>query len=195
MRARAGGYTLIEVLIAVTVFAVLAASAYMALNALSRAAMEQRAASESLAELQLAVARFDADLRQVTSRAVRSRDGGLEPALVGSRRELTATRAGWSNPAAVRRGQLQRFSWSLEQDRLVRLSWPVTDIAAATQPLTDSLLEELRLIEFRYRDGTGRWHDQWPPAQAEAAGLPVAVELNLDSRRHGAIRRLLVLEP
>lgn len=195
MKPRPGGYTLIEVLIAVTVFAVLAASAYMALNALSRAAMEQRQASEALAALQLAVARFDADLRQVTTRAVRSRDGGLEPALVGSRLELTATRAGWSNPAAVRRGQLQRFSWSLEQDRLVRLSWPVTDIAAATQPLSDSLLEELRLIEFRYRDRSGRWHDQWPPAQAVDESLPVAVELNLDSRRHGVIRRLLVLEP
>ncbi|TVQ38801.1 MAG: type II secretion system protein GspJ [Wenzhouxiangella sp.] len=190
----ARGYTLVEVLIAVTVFAVLAASAYTALNGLARAAMEQRERSESLAELQLAVARFDADLRQVTTRSVRTRDGSHEPALTGNRTSLTATRSGWSNPANLRRSQLQRFSWSLEQDRLVRLSWPVTDAAAATQPQADPVLADLRLIEFRYRDNSGRWHDQWPPAQAGQATLPVAVELNLNSRRHGTIRRLLVLE-
>ncbi len=192
---KSAGYTLVEVLIAVTVFAVLAASAYVALNGLARAAMEQRERGESLAALQLAVARFDADLRQVATRPVRLSDGGHEPALTGGRQNLTATRAGWANPAGLRRSQLQRFSWSLQQNSLVRLSWPVTDAAAATQPMADSVLNDVRIIEFRYRDGTGRWHDQWPPAQGGVGALPVAVELSLDSRKHGVVRRLLVLDP
>ncbi|MCH8478602.1 MAG: type II secretion system minor pseudopilin GspJ [Wenzhouxiangella sp.] len=187
------GYTLVEVLIAVVVFAVLAASAYTALNGLARAALEQRERSQSLASLQLAIARLDADLRQIASRPARQSDGSLAPALRGERQRLTATRAGWANPVELRRSQLQRFAWTLEQDRLVRLSWPVTDIVAATQPMPDPALGQVRDLSFRYRDASGRWHEQWPPAQGQQSALPVAIEVSVDSREHGQIRRLLVL--
>jgi general secretion pathway protein J len=191
------GYTLIEVLIAVTVFGVLTASAYVALDGLSRAALEHRQRSEELAALQLAIARFDADIRQLVTRPVRSLDGRDEPALIGHRQSLTATRAGWANPSDLSRSNLQRFSWQYDGTEWMRLDWPVTDAAAGTRPWIDGMLDGLQRLRLRYRDGSGAWHDQWPPARATEAtqSLPAAIELEIDSRRFGAIRRLLVMAP
>lgn len=191
------GYTLVEVLIAVTVFGVLTASAYVALDGLSRAALEHRQRSEELAALQLTVARFDADVRQLVSRPVRSFDGRQEPALTGSRQSLTGTRAGWANPSNLPRSHLQRFSWRFEGGEFFRLDWPVTDAAAGTRAWSEGMLDGLVQVGLRYRDPAGAWHEQWPPPRATAtpSSLPMAIELNLESRRFGAIRRLLVLSP
>jgi general secretion pathway protein J len=192
--AAAGGYTLIEVIVAVTVFAFLAAGAYVALDGLSRAALDHRERSSEFGQLQTALARLDADLRQLATRPVRGPDGRLEPALTGARGQVAGTRAGWPNPAAQRRGVLQRFSWEVSRGELQRVSWPVTDRALASQPLAETLLDDLRLLEFRYRDGEGRWRDEWPDGGEELARLPSAIEVTLETERFGRLRRLVVLQ-
>lgn len=191
---RAGGFTLVEVLIAVLVFGVLAASAYVALDGLSRAALNHRVHSEELAALQLTVARLDADLRQLTTRSVRI-EGGREPALLGERDRLVGTRAGWANPGGIERSHLQRFAWQFDNGELSRLHWPVTDPAPGAQPQLDPVLDELDEWQFRYRDGSGGWHERWPLDAGQVEVLPTAIEVNFVSRRFGPIRRLLVLAP
>ncbi len=188
------GYTLIEVIVAVTVFAFLAAAAYISLDGLSRAAMDHRERSAEFGQLQTALARLDGDLRQLATRPVRGPDGRHEPALAGERIRLAGTRAGWANPAGQRRGTLQRFAWQLSQNELQRLSWPVTDRVPASQEWNETLLESVRQIEFRYRDRQGRWRDEWPSGDDEIAQLPAAVEVTLESDRFGRIRRLVVLQ-
>ncbi|MGY6554881.1 MAG: type II secretion system minor pseudopilin GspJ [Wenzhouxiangella sp.] len=186
------GFTLIEVLIAVTVFAVLAAAAYVSLNALSDAAFTQRQRSAELAELQRGLARLDADLRQLASRPVRSAAGDLEPALLGDGAGLTATRAGWANPQAQRRSDLQRFAWQLSGEGLTRISWPVTDRTAAVAPFQELVLSEIEDLEFAFMNQAGVWVERWPEEAAPGA-LPRAVRYRLDSVRFGAIERIVVL--
>ena len=188
------GYTLIEVIVAVTVFAFLAAGAYIALDGLSRAAMEHRDRATEFGTLQTALARLDGDLRQIATRPVRGPDGQHEPALAGGRTNLIATRAGWPNPAGQRRGTLQRFSWQFSRGELQRVSWPVTDRVAGSQALRETLLGDLRQLEFRYRDREGRWRDEWPASTEELARLPQAIEVTLESEHFGRLRRLVVLQ-
>lgn len=188
------GYTLVEVLVSVLVFAVMSASAYVALDGLSRAAESHRDHSASLAELQLAVARLDADLRQATARPVRDANGQQQAALVGDRSSVTATRAGWGNPGQVRRGALQRFSWQNDGANLVRIYWPVTDVVDVTRVHAEPVLA-IRDLVFRYRDHERRWHDRWPVDGQSPEILPTAVEVQLHSEHFGPIRRLLVLFP
>jgi general secretion pathway protein J len=191
----AGGYTLVEVLIAVLVFAVLAARCLCGPRRTERAQPWTSARTPTeLAELQMAVARLDADLRQLATRPVRGPDGRHEPALAGERNRLAATRAGWANPASQRRGSLQRISWQFSHNELQRSGWPVTDRVPATQVWSETLLEGVALVEFRYRDRQGRWRDEWPSGNDEITHLPTAIEVTLESERFGRIRRLVVLQ-
>lgn len=190
---QSGGYTLVEVLVAVVVFSILAASAYVALDALSRAAEGHRERSDEFAALQLAVARIDGDLRQLAARPVAAAAGGSEPALLGQPGRLSATRSGWANPAAVRRSTFQRFGWQLAGSELQRVRWPVTDRVANTPSRTETVLPDVERLTFAYRDAAGDWQDRWPRDDA-LARLPSAIEVVFDTRRFGRVRRVVVLE-
>jgi len=188
------GYTLVEVLVAVLVFAVLAASAYAALNALSRAAVSHRDHAAELAALQLGMARLTSDIRQLSHRRARNSFGQIGPALSGSPNSLQGKRVGWANPNELRRSQLQRFAWQFDGQDLIRLAWPVTDPALGVVPVPETLAIAVRDLRLAFRDAGGGWHDQWPPRSAADQVLPAAVEVTLDTARFGSIRRLLVLE-
>lgn len=192
-RLRSGGYTLIEVLVAVVIFSILSASAYVALDALSRAAGDHRERSEDFGALQLAIARLDGDLRQLAARPVAATAGRTEPALAGEPRRLVATRSGWANPAGVKRSTLQRFGWQLGGSDLQRIRWPVTDRVADSQSLTETILPGVESLEFSYRDVSGSWQRRWPPDEA-LARLPTAIEVTIDTRRFGRVRRVVVLQ-
>jgi len=181
--------------VAVVVFGILAASAYTALDALSRAAIAHRDHAEALAALQLGVARLDSDLRQLSHRAARSALGQAQPALSGSLSSIQGIRAGWANPNALRRSSLQRFAWQFDGEDLIRLRWPVTDPAGSVVPAPEVMDLAVRDLRFAYRDRAGRWHDQWPPRGATDSVLPVAIEVRLETERFGLIRRLVVLAP
>lgn len=187
-----GGYTLIEVLIAVSVFAILAGSVYLALSTLSEAAFVQRERSAELAELQLSVARLEADLRQLVSRPVRRSDDSLAAALEGSPDRFEATRAGWANLADQRRSQLQRFAWQRRGEVLEREFRPVTDAADGGFEAAETVLEAVTGFELEYRSADGRWLEQWPP-EAAAEALPSAVRYRLRSARFGTVERIVVL--
>jgi len=187
------GYTLVEVLVAVVVFAILSGSAYVALDALSRAAEGHRDRSGDFAALQLAVARMDADLRQLAARPVAAPGGRVEPALLGEPRRLVGTRAGWSNPADLKRSTLQRFGWQQAGSELQRIRWPVTDRVADSQAATEVVLTGVESLALSYRDNSGAWRERWPPDEG-LARLPSAIEVVVDTRRFGRVRRLLVLQ-
>jgi general secretion pathway protein J len=193
MMRLARGYTLVEVLVALIVFSLLAASAYTALDALSRSASVHRERSQAFADLQLAVARLTGDLRQVVSRPVAAAAGRTEPALLGEPRRLAATRAGWSNPSGLPRSSLQRFAWRLRGSELQRIYWPVTDRVEATQAVTETVLADVTALSLRYRSPGGGWMQEWPAAEGAAASLPEAIEIVFDSRRFGRIRRVVSL--
>jgi general secretion pathway protein J len=190
--SRSRGYTLIEVLISVSVFAVLSGSVYLALSAMADAAFVQRERSAALAELQLSVARLDSDLRQLVSRPVRVAEGGVAPALRGDSTGFEATRAGWGNPADQRRSQLQRFGWRRSGEVLQRQFHLVTDGISSASAQTEDVLAGVQAFEIEYRARNGRWLDQWPPG-LDPGLLPTAVRYRLYRSEFGAVERTIVL--
>lgn len=189
---QSGGFTLVELLVAVLVFGLLAASAYGGLTALAAAADAQREHSDRFAGLQRAVATLDSDLRQLVSRRGRDRNDRPLPVLAADAHTLLGRRAGRVNPADLPRSQLQQFEWRLERSVLVRRSWPEVDSAPDSGPSGRTVFEAVVDIEFRFRDSSGTWHRQWP-ASSPPQLLPSAVEYVVESPSFGRVRRLVVL--
>lgn len=187
------GFTLVEVLVGVMVFSLLATICYAGLNSLIESSAVQRERSIAFAELQRTIASLDRDLRQLTHRPVRQPDQSVSPALLGGTIQLTATRAGWNNPAGQPRSQLQRFRWAWQQDSLVRSYWPVTDSIDPIPTVPHHRLTGVQGFSLRYRDQQGQWHQEWP-VDGRMASLPLAIEVRLSSERFGNIRRLITLQ-
>lgn len=202
MRAAGRGFTLLELMVALAVFSIMATAAYSGLrNVLfTRAAVE--AQSQRLAAVQLAVFRVEQDIGQAVRRGIRDEYGEAQAAMSGG--ELTddrliLTRAGWDNPLGQPRADLQRVAYRLREGRLWRLHWDVLDRGGALEPRETLLLEKVRAFRTRFLEGD-EWRNEWPPTPTDDADrkkkldvLPRAVEINLTLEDWGEITRLLLV--
>lgn len=188
------GFTLIEMMVAVAVFAVLGTLAYGGLNQVLKGQNHLQSSSNQLKDLQLTFRYFEKDINQLVNRSIRNQYQDLQPAFVGDEdTALSFTHAGWRNPANLARSKLQRVSYELSENTLKRHTWGQLDGAIAEEYFTTDLLEGVESIKLRYLDVGNQWHTTWPPlnnANNVQAGVPRAMELVIKVEQLEEIKRL-----
>ncbi len=193
------GFTLLELLVALAVFAILSVMAYQGLRTVGEVRQRVEGQAERLASLQLALGLLERDLEQAASRPVRDGYGDLRPAFEGSALgpEIMAfTRSGWRNPAGLPRSNLQRVAYRYRDGVLYRRHWRVLDQAQDSAPVERPLLEGVEALELRFLDHGLQWQGAWPADPERMRELlPRAVEITLDVQGIGEIRRLFRLPP
>ena len=193
------GFTLLELLIAVSIFALLATIAYGGLGIVleSRDHTEKRA--QRLSQLQIALTIIQRDIEQATSRAVRDEYGDSKKAFIGNSESgsyLELTSNGHSNPLKRTRSSLQRVAYHFSEGELTRSIWPALDAPQGATPFTHVVLNELTDAHFQYLDSKQKWQPNWPPDTTtgeEIPTRPIAVELVLEYKEWGEIKRLFRL--
>lgn len=194
------GFTLLELLIAIAIFALLGLATYRMLDSVMSADASTRNHEHQLRELTRAMAAFERDVLQVAVRPIRDGFGDPQPALhsdLGDSTALELTRAGWRNPLGHPRAELQRVRWQLSGEKWQRRYWRVLDRAQDSHPQIQQALDGVQAMSLRYLDKEGQWLEDWPPVNAigeeRLSVLPRALELRLEHRRYGELRRLLRL--
>ncbi len=198
MRVLQRGFTLIEVLVALAVFGVLSALAYMTLGqTLSNADMLTER-MDRLQAIQRTMSYLSSEFMQAAPRPIRDDLGGFEPALrsdFSSDFALQITHGGWPNSAGVPRSTQQRTAYRVEEEELVRYHWNVLDRTPSNVPVATILLDDLESLTFRFLQFNGEWVDQWPPVsmqtQSNTSLLPRAVEITLVLPDEGELRRIV----
>jgi general secretion pathway protein J len=194
------GFTLLELLIAIAIFALLGLGTYRMLDSVLQTDKVTRAHEMQLRELVRALAAFERDILQVQARPARDPFGDPRAALLGEDLDspaLELTRSGWRNPLGQPRASLQRVRWQLSGEQWQRQYWAVLDQAQDSQPQVQQALDGVTRMQLRYLDQEGAWQTSWPPlgkSPDDALNLlPQAIELVLEHRRYGELRRVLRL--
>lgn len=188
------GFTLIEILIALTILAIVGALMAMGLNSAVRIQMRVTQKAERLAEVQTAMMIIERDIAQIINRPAFDATGQLAPAIVRTLSDnqpvFEFTRAGYINPFFLQnRSTLQRVRYSFQKNQLFRTTWETLDRTINT-PLHSQLLltnvtaYNVNLITLQNATGT--------PNQPTST-LPDAVEITLTLDDLGNIRRLIPL--
>jgi len=192
------GFTLLELLVALSIFGLLAAMSYGGLQAVLNQQWHTEQAADRLSELQKMYLVMQRDIEQLVPRIVRDEFGDAQQPLVGND-TLRLTRGGWRNPAGRQRSTLQRVGYAYEEQQLVRYTWSVLDRAQDSEPLKQPLTEDIDSLQIRYLDRDNAWKEQWPDASGIIGGevategllelpeLPKAVEVTIEHKTYGTL--------
>jgi general secretion pathway protein J len=195
------GFTLLELLVALAVFAIMSVAAYAGLRNVLHVQAHVEAESQRLMQTQMAFHFLQNDIEQIVPRDIRDEYGNPRPALESSDISgnlFILTRGGWDNPLAHPRANLQRIAYRLEEERLCRLYWDTLDRSGISEPLKTVLLDNVQDMRIRFLPGTtdDEWQNIWPPPENEEdilTVLPRAIEITITLNDWGDISRLFLL--
>lgn len=205
-RLKINGFTLIEVLVAMFLLAIIGTAGFNMLKRVTDARASIEAHSDRITELQRTFYWLAEDVTQIIDRPIRSNLDAPLPAfqynLQGSSL-FDLTRAGWANPAGdilPPRSTLQRVSYALEDDKFFRSYWYHLDSLEEEPSRRRQLLTGVEELTVRFMGPDGNWESQWPPLNAEVdaqgnqiVGLPRALEFTFLLDDYGKIVRVFGL--
>ena len=198
------GFTLLEVLIAVTITAVIGLGVWQVINGVVNSRDRVNELAEQFDGLQRSMLLLERDIMQVVNRPARDIYGDFQPAL-SSRADdfsLLLTRQGWRNPLGIRRSGLQRVGWEYTGSELRRRYWPMVDQGQEDDSRDVLLLEGVKRLEIRFLDANRSWQPQWPtdevmagltPGSRPDIPLPLGMEVTLEHERFGSLVRTFAL--
>jgi len=198
MKTRPKGFTLIEILIALTVFAILAtitsSTLYYAFSTRTRV----NALSERLNALQMAVSLIQQDTIQAVERSIRGNEMRLFPAFVGQTRYLELTRDGFVNPQSLeKRSTLKRIALVCKDGALMHRTWNSLDPKDRAVYEDKLLIDNLSDCHFGYLNQSlqilPEWREQAVSENQREEPLPKAIQINLTLRSWGEINLLFII--
>ena len=185
------GFTLIEMVIAVSIFALMSAMAYSGLNHTIKIGSQVSEANQRLSELQFGLAYFARDWMQVSPRKIRNQYGDEENNIVLEDNSITFTRSGWTNLLQTKRSELQRVQYLLIDNNLVRRHWRSLDQGIAEQPLATILIHDVESLAINFINPSELEIPDWPNESVRDGDDPIALIIDIELARMGQIRRIL----
>ena len=187
----ARGFTLLEVVVAVSIFALIGMIDMTGVVDMTRKGQALASANNRLSELQFAVVYFSRDWTQVSPRRIRNQYGDDEHNIVIADDTITFTRSGWSNLLGEKRSNLQRVMYFVRDDKLVRRHWRSLDQGIGEAPIDVTLLEDVESMEVAFLNPLNQPVRVWPVDSTYNDGQPILLALKLELPDRGDIIRLL----
>lgn len=187
---RVAGFTLVEMLIALSIFGMLTAAGVTLLSVTARTQATSERLLAEVGEVRRVGALLNADLAQAAPRLYRDRDGRPQRAFAGGAGDtpglLAFVRHGWDRGEG---GTVQRIGYRVRDGRLERLSFRNVD--GGGEAVVVPLLDGVTALRLRYRDEDGAWLERWN--HSDETRLPEAIELVTRSPTQGTVRQLFLV--
>ncbi len=188
------GFTLLEILVALTVFAILAtitsSAMYHAFN--TRAHVTKQA--DRLNQLHITMALLQRDTQQIIG-GVGSR---RLPVFIGRAHYLEFTRGGNVNPDALEpQSSLMRVAFLCEHNQLIRRYWSTPNTPHRYQYQDKVLLDHVNQCQFAYlaknRELLPQWQKKTLPPAMKNESLPTAIQFTVNLKDWGNMSLLFVV--
>lgn len=168
------GFTLLELVIALAIFALLGLASWTLFDGVVRVQQGTQGHERELRSLQRAVALIERDLLHIT-----------EQPIVLTPTQVHWQRGNWRNPLDQPRSERQALTYRLDSGVL----WRESRSEGALQVQRQKLLDDVRQLSWRLFDAQDGWRNDWP----SGSKAPLALEVQLSAGRFEGIRRVLLL--
>ena len=182
------GFTLVEMLVALAIFALLSTAGVLLLRASIATQASVSTRLDDSGGLNRLRAMLGRELATAQPRPSRNTQGLLRPALSGTATSLAFIHASAGTDSGPALG---RVSYSLDAGTLTRRSSAALDGASEGDPAV--MLRDVTRLALRYRGPDGGWSDTW--AAGDAARLPLAVELTVQRSNAAPLTMRFLVAP
>ncbi|HMY39498.1 MAG TPA: type II secretion system minor pseudopilin GspJ, partial [Marinagarivorans sp.] len=196
------GFTLIEVLIAIVIMAIIATLTGQALHTATTSSDATNDAVKRLNSVDRTWTLLEADLRNTLPRAIVPSMGEPIPPLIANRSSdywLRVFRGGVVNPLHAPRSELVRIGYRLTDNVLWRDTWVNIASLDERDALKQKLMTDVKDIVIRVLSNSatslaaGPWLQDWPASGVQANQLPRALEVTIQTEDYGEMKRLFPL--
>lgn len=193
-RALLKGFTLIEVMVAISVFATLSFSAYQVVNQVQRSNELSLEKSERIKQLQRSLVFLDNDFRQIVARPFRTNGEKVSDKLLSADEYLLDSesqgilfvRLGWQNPQqAFPRGEITKVGYRLVENTIERLWWRYPDTPVGQKPVVTPLIDGVEELNFEFYNDK-KWLKIWDVKNQ----LPKAIKVIITFQDYGDVERI-----
>ncbi|MFN3913065.1 type II secretion system minor pseudopilin GspJ [Hyphomonas sp.] len=171
--SKASGFTLIEVLVALAITAMIGVAGSSLLIQTMSAGAQVREEVEAVEQLEIARALLQDDFSQIVSKIETPTAGTT----LSNEILFVLTRSGWPNPEQQdARSDLQPVAYRFEKQSVVRRAWLRANPVAATPFVDRVVLSDVEKVRIRFH-ANGVWRDDWP---VTLKGTPDLVEVTVE---------------
>ncbi|MFV1997437.1 MAG: type II secretion system minor pseudopilin GspJ [Acidiferrobacterales bacterium] len=196
---RQDGFTLLELLIAISIFALVSAISFGTLTQILEQRERINQERNYWRSLSIIMTQLEDDLAFVIDRRIRDIDGTTIAAFIGqpadsravSPPSLEFTRAGQWVLANTGAPAVGRIAYRLLDKKILRQQWVDLDRSPTSEPRSTVLLNDVEELSLRFLSPNGKWSPTWPIPRSKYA-LPTGVEITITTSRNKTYRRLLV---
>ncbi|UKK83968.1 type II secretion system minor pseudopilin GspJ [Sphingopyxis sp. BSN-002] len=185
------GFTLVEMLVALSIFAVIAAMGVSLLRSSVDTQDAVQARLKGMSGMNRLRAVMANDLAQAVQRSTRGQAGEPVPAFVGSANGFAFVHAGAASLDGSPRPNVERVGYALTGGEWRRATQPMLDGSALSDG--DRLIGDVTAIAVRYRDAQGNWTQSWNSDPVDR--LPRAVEVRLTRAGRAPLTMLFLTGP
>ncbi len=194
---KTAGFTLLEVLLALMIFASLSMAANQVFSNVLRSDEQMKEVGAKLKNLQKTIIVLDSDFRQMLARQYRNGGEGAKEQLLEISDNLLDSevqgirfvRGGWINPQQLfPRSEVVKVGYRIRDEKLERIRWLYPDDSPSMEPAEMTVMEGIKDISFEVLNGSS-WTNEWD-APAE---MPKSIRVSLDTKQYGKITRVYLL--
>lgn len=204
---RNNGFTLLELLISITILSIMTGIYVVQLSQASEANERMQKRSDELKSLQVFFNRLSQDLEHIVERPVRG-EIDTKPAILGVDGRLELTRSAWPNPMLlIQRSSIKRIGYEFREGGVYRQIWGYLDQGDSVLGNDDAganaeqeLLSGINSMTFEYLiqdpdDLNFEWQEEWPENASFGAAvsleqaMPLVLKVTIDIENMGEIYR------
>ncbi|WP_373974270.1 type II secretion system minor pseudopilin GspJ [Chitinibacter sp. SCUT-21] len=182
-KATQRGFTLLELLVALAIFAIMSLITYRGVSMLIDTRSAVVSETQYWRELTLAFERLENDLSQLAPRPWRDQQGQWQAPLRSTEQGLEFIRFD------ANRAPLHGVYECSEQALRLKL-YPQADLASGDQAAVHVLLKPLSQCEFAFMDKNNQWQSSWREAETRPRAIRIRLAI---AQRQGVYERVFLI--
>jgi general secretion pathway protein J len=195
---KCAAYTLIEILIALVIFAIISMVTSTVLYNSFTTRERLGTQAQLLGKLQLTYHSFMKDIEQITNRPTYAKERKLIPSFIGEKEYIEFTRRGVVNPGMIEhRSTLERVAYVCQSHKLLRRSWERLDGVNHNEFMDYPIMSDLTKCAFFFLGKNNQVLQDWRgaalPQSNSIDSLPIAVRMDLTIKNKGEFSILAII--